>query len=92
MTNWLDTMIVEKDFEDMHSIGINFLRLPIGYWNVLDMPMNPWSSIESESQRLGNLAKIMPSANYKPYIDKVFDFAAKNEIQVMLDFHGAPGS
>ena len=34
----------------------------------------------------------MPSADYKPYIDKVFDFAAKNDIQVLLDFHGAPGS
>ena len=74
-------------------MGINFLRLPVGYWNVLDMPMNPWSSIESESERMGNLSKIMPDHTlYRPYIDKVFKYAADHDIQVMLDLHGAPGS
>jgi aryl-phospho-beta-D-glucosidase BglC (GH1 family) len=93
MTNWLDSMIKEQDFEEMHQVGINFLRVPVGYWNVLDMPTNPYSAIASESERLGNLSKIMPdSSHYRPYIDKIFKYAAQWDIRVMLDLHGAPGS
>ena len=61
----------------MKSIGINFVRLPLGYWNVVDMTDEPVTPIASESKRLGNLAKIMPAKEYRPYIDKVFDYAAK---------------
>lgn len=76
----------------MSDFGINFLRLPLGYWNVVDMTSNP-NGPESEADRMGNLSKIMPSsASYRPYIDKVFEYASTYGIQVMLDLHGAPGS
>ena len=35
----------------------------------------------------------MPSyTSYRPYIDKIFSYARKYGIKVMLDLHGAPGS
>lgn len=37
MRNWLDKNIIEADFKEMHDFGVDFLRLPLGYWNVLDM-------------------------------------------------------
>jgi len=30
-----NTWITESDFEEMSSIGLNFARLPIGYWSVI---------------------------------------------------------
>ena len=56
----------------MKSFGINFVRLPLGYWNVVDMPSNP-NGPANEAERMGNLSHIMPdSLHYKPYIDKIF--------------------
>jgi aryl-phospho-beta-D-glucosidase BglC (GH1 family) len=55
----------------MQQLGINFLRLPIGYWNVIDVPQNP-NPMEGEAKeldRIVNLNKILPVASYKPYID-----------------------
>ena len=69
-------MIVESDFEEMQSFGINFVRLPLGYWNVVDMPGNP-NAPSFDADRMGNLSTIMPShTSYRPYIDKIFDWAA----------------
>jgi len=92
MTNWLNTMIQEQDFKEMKDFGVNFVRLPLGYWNVVDMPYNPNGPV-NEAERMGNLSHIMPSSDsYKPHIDKVFEYASKYGLQVMLDLHGAPGS
>jgi glucan 1,3-beta-glucosidase len=56
----------------MKSWGINFLRLPLGYWNVVDMNGNP-NAPSADAVRMGNLNTIMPShESYRPYIDKVF--------------------
>lgn len=48
----------------MKSFGINLIRLPLGYWNVIDMPGNPNGPPE-EAERMGHLKDIMPSASYK---------------------------
>ena len=85
-------MIVEEDFKEMQSFGVNFLRLPLGYWHVLDMPESP-DGPANEAARMANLSHIMPdSSYYTPYIDKIFEYAQKYGIQVLLDLHGAPGS
>ena len=76
----------------MKDFGVNFVRLPLGYWNVVDMPYNP-NGPANEAARMGNLSHIMAdSDSYKPYIDRVFSYASKYGLQVMLDLHGAPGS
>jgi len=85
-------MIVESDFEEMQSFGINFVRLPLGYWKVVAMPGTP-NAPSFDADRMGNLSTIMPShTSYRPYIDKIFEWAAKYDIYVMLDLHAAPGN
>lgn len=92
MRDWLELNIVESDFKEMHDFGIDFLRLPLGYWNVIDMEGNP-NAPSCDADRMGNLSTIMPSsASYRPYIDKIFEWTAKYNIWVMLDLHGAPGN
>lgn len=92
MTNWLDSMIKESDFSEMKQLGVNFVRLPLGYWNVFDMPYCP-NAPTTDSNRMCNLKNIMPSYTYyRPYIDKVMNYAKKYGQKVLLDLHGAPGS
>lgn len=92
MTAWLDQQILQQDFVQMKEWNINFLRLPLGYWNVLDMQGNP-NAPSQDADRMGNLNTIMPSyTEYRPYIDKIFEYAKENDIFVMLDLHGAPGN
>ena len=91
MEKWLQSQIKEQDFKEMKDFGLDVVRLPLGYWNVLDMPGNP-NAPEKEAERMGNLSKIMPSSDYRKYIDQVFDYASKYDLKILLDFHGAPGS
>ena len=92
MRDWLDKMILESDFEEMKSFGVNFVRLPLGYWNVIDMPGNP-NAPSFDADRMGNLSTIFKSyTDYRPYIDKVMEWSANNGIYVMLDLHAAPGN
>lgn len=56
------------------------------------MPGNP-NAPSFDADRMGNLSTIMPSsASYRPYIDRIFEYAAKYNIKIMLDLHGAPGN
>ena len=41
MTDWLDSMVKESDFAEMQELGVNFVRVPLGWWNVYDMPYCP---------------------------------------------------
>jgi aryl-phospho-beta-D-glucosidase BglC (GH1 family) len=50
-------------FKEMHSFDINFVRLPLGYWNVIDMPETPIAP-SPDNERMANLAKIMPAVKY----------------------------
>jgi aryl-phospho-beta-D-glucosidase BglC (GH1 family) len=76
----------------MSEWGVNFLRLPLGYWNVIDMPGSP-DAPEAEAARMANLSTIMPShESYRPYIDKILKWSYENDIYVMLDLHAAPGN
>ena len=76
MTNWLNTMIKESDFSEMKQLGVNFVRLPLGYWNVFDMPYCP-NGPAADSERMCNLKTIMPAASYRPYIDQILGHARK---------------
>jgi len=76
----------------MQKLDINFLRLPLGYWNVIDMTEDPQAPA-TEASRMGNLSKIMPSSHdYLPYISKILDHARTYNIKVLLDLHAAPGN
>eukprot|EP00931_Biecheleriopsis_adriatica_P072749 TRINITY_DN47162_c0_g1_i1.p1 TRINITY_DN47162_c0_g1~~TRINITY_DN47162_c0_g1_i1.p1 ORF type:complete len:525 (-),score=80.96 TRINITY_DN47162_c0_g1_i1:152-1531(-) len=99
MISWLERHIQEADFVEMRRLGVNTVRVPCGYWN--------WISYEGQSTpnapeaddegfpvvaQLRNLQSIATPADYLPFFDKVFDFAMRNDIRVMLDLHGLPGS
>lgn len=77
-----DTFINQSDFEYLSSIGINTVRLPIGYWSlgpvycqgtsfepVADVYTNSWSRVV-----------------------RAINWAGEAGIGVLIDLHGAPGS
>ncbi|PWN48295.1 glycoside hydrolase [Violaceomyces palustris] len=77
-----DTWITEQDFINLANMGINTVRLPIGYWSVgpyftQNSPFSPYASVYSYSWR---------------YVARAINWAAKYDIGVILDLHGAYGS
>jgi glucan 1,3-beta-glucosidase len=78
MSHHLATWITESDFIMLQSQGINSVRLPLGYWNVIDDEYNIYVPTDV--------------ATSLRYVDKAFDLAMKYNMTVLLDLHGAPGS
>lgn len=78
MHSHLRSWITEEDFRQMRDIGFNSVRLPIGYWNIIDDPYERYAP--------RNLSVSLH------YIDWAFDMASKYGLSVMLDLHGMPGS
>jgi len=74
----LENWIKEDDFRQMAEMGLNSIRLPIGYWNVMEDPYQRYAP-----------ADLSTSLHY---IDWAFDMAQKYGMTVLLDLHGAPGS
>lgn len=77
-----DTFINRSDFEFLASIGINTIRLPIGYWNlgpsfVQDTPFSEVSDVYQDSW---------------PRIVRAINMAGESDIGVLVDLHGAVGS
>ena len=82
MTKHWDTWIVEDDFRRMASIGINTVRLPVGYWSAgpyftHDSPFSAYADVYEYSWR---------------FVARAINWAAKYDIGVILDLHGAYGS
>ncbi|PRP74051.1 putative glucan 1,3-beta-glucosidase [Planoprotostelium fungivorum] len=85
MNNHWNTFITENDFQQMSAAGINFVRLPVGWWHIYDDyggPQNVQPNVTPNDYQTGGLA----------YITKAFDWAAKYGIGVLLCMHAAPGS
>ncbi|PFH52456.1 glycoside hydrolase family 5 protein [Amanita thiersii Skay4041] len=79
--HWL-TFINQSDFDYLASIGINTVRLPIGYW-----------SLGSEfclGTPFANVAEVYQNA--WPMVVHAINMAAKAGIGVLVDLHGAVGS
>eukprot|EP01038_Epipyxis_sp_PR26KG_P012436 gene12436-16680_t len=74
----LKTWITEADFAEISSIGFDSVRLPIGYWNIIEDPYHIFAP--------ANLSDSLY------YIDWAFDMADKYNLTILLDLHGAPGS
>ncbi|KIJ59197.1 glycoside hydrolase family 5 protein [Hydnomerulius pinastri MD-312] len=77
-----DTFINQTDFEYLASIGINTVRLPIGYWSLGSLflegtPFEPYASVYKNSW---------------PRIVRAINTAAQSGIGVLVDLHGAVGS
>ncbi|KAL8278485.1 hypothetical protein RQP46_009175 [Phenoliferia psychrophenolica] len=61
----------------MVSLGLNTVRVPLGYWIVE-------STVDRTSEYF--------STGGFPYLRRLCGWAADEGLQVILDFHGAPGS
>ena len=77
-----DTWITEDDFRSLAEQGINTVRLPIGYWSAGPYfthysPFDQYKSVYEFSWR---------------YIARAINWAAKYDIGVIVDLHGAYGS
>jgi aryl-phospho-beta-D-glucosidase BglC (GH1 family) len=77
-----DTWIQESDFAYLASIGINTVRLPIGYWSlgpsyVQDTPFEDVAAVYTNSW---------------PRVLRAIKYAEDQGIGVLVDLHGAPGS
>jgi len=70
--------ITESDFAQISALGYNSVRLPIGYWNVMK---DPFKLFEPKDEKISLY-----------YIDLAFTWAAKYNMTILLDVHGAPGS
>jgi glucan 1,3-beta-glucosidase len=78
MAEHLETWVSESDFQKLAGAGFNSVRLPLGYWNVIDDPYHRYAP-----------ANVTTSLHY---IDWVFEMTEKYNMSVLIDLHGAPGS
>lgn len=74
----LDNWVTETDIQQIASLGFNSIRLPIGYWNIIEDPHKMFvpTNVNTSLQ----------------YIDWCFNVAAKYNVSLLVDLHGAPGS
>lgn len=75
------TFITESDFEWMQSLGINAVRIPIGYW------------VAGQDYMIGDFKKyqgVYDSAWAR--LLTLIDMAGRHNIGVLVDLHGAPGT
>jgi glucan 1,3-beta-glucosidase len=94
MRAYLDENIREEHFHTMAAHGFNIVRLPLGYWNLMDIPQ-PQRGITitptGDTKRLLALQSFMSAKDYDRWISDIFRFARGAGLQVLLDLHGAPG-
>ena len=77
-----DTFITEEDFRWMSEIGINTVRIPIGYWGVGNQFL--WGT---DFDGLGEVY-----GGQWTRIRRAVKWAQTYNIGVLIDLHGAPGS
>jgi aryl-phospho-beta-D-glucosidase BglC (GH1 family) len=93
MSTFLDGNIREEHFQKMASLGFNTVRLPLGYWNLIDLPDSATpNGPDAVADRWRRLQNILPASGYRKWIDQVFDYASAHGLKIMLDLHGAPGA
>ncbi|KAG8895336.1 Glucan 1,3-beta-glucosidase 3 [Tulasnella sp. 403] len=77
-----DTFITEDDFAYLQKIGINNVRLPIGFWS-----LGPDWTKNSVFEKVGDVYQ-----NSWPRVLRTIGLAGKYGIGVLIDLHGAYGS
>lgn len=73
-THW-DTWTAESDIKLMADIGLNALRIPVGFW------IRESLVYDDEHYPRGGL----------PYLDRIVGWCKKYGIYVIMDLHAAPG-
>jgi len=92
MAHFLDMNIKAEHFTQMAQLGFNVVRLPLGYWNLIDFPHSSTPNGPPEiTARFRNLQNLLPSTSYRRWIDRVFRFAGAAGLKVLMDLHTGPG-
>lgn len=78
MKRHLANFITEEDFKYIANTGVNTLRIPVAYWNVVEDPYQIYAPIE-------------PSVSLS-HLDNAMKWAEKHDLAVILDLHASPGS
>ncbi|KAH8691658.1 putative endo-beta-1,6-glucanase [Talaromyces proteolyticus] len=76
-SNHWDSWIVEEDFINMTTYGLNTVRIPVGYWLREDIVYT-----DSEHFSQGGLS----------YLEQVCGWASDHGLYIIIDLHGAPGA
>ena len=90
MLNYLNASIRENDFASIAMAGFNLVRLPLGYWHLVQPRSAPDAPAPTAS-RWEALQAMLPPDAYAPYIERVLSFSRAHGLRVLLDLHGAPG-
>jgi aryl-phospho-beta-D-glucosidase BglC (GH1 family) len=72
------TWINADTVQSVHDVGLNTIRIPIGYWSYTDI-------VDKASEPFADGNRMLP------YLDAVVKKAADLGIYVIIDLHGAPG-
>lgn len=72
--DWINPATVQS----VHDVGLNTIRIPIGYWSYVDI-------VDKASEPFADGSRMLP------YLDAVVGKAADLGLYVIIDFHGAPG-
>ncbi|KAJ2979289.1 hypothetical protein NQ176_g3347 [Zarea fungicola] len=75
--HWRD-WINPDTVQSVHDVGLNTIRIPIGYWSYTDI-------VDKASEPFADGDRMLP------YLDAVVGKAADLGMYVIIDFHGAPG-
>ncbi len=71
------TWITQSDLQQMQSLGLNTIRVPLGYWMKEDLVY-----ADSDHFLRGGLA----------YLEQLVGWASDLGFYIILDLHGAPGA
>ena len=77
-----DEWITEDDFAYLASIGINTVRLPIGFWSL--------GAVYCQGTVFEPVSEVYTDAWLR--VVRAINWAAKYGLGVLVDLHGAPGS
>lgn len=91
MKKHLDTWLTTEDFNRMVEIGVQSVRIPIGYWNLMETSKH---DIHSANSQFSWKTQFVPQDVHMSlrYLDWAVDQADQRGLTVLLDLHGAPGS
>eukprot|EP00746_Dinoflagellata_sp_MGD_P146693 gnl/MRDRNA2_/MRDRNA2_79134_c0_seq1.p1 gnl/MRDRNA2_/MRDRNA2_79134_c0~~gnl/MRDRNA2_/MRDRNA2_79134_c0_seq1.p1 ORF type:complete len:464 (-),score=107.85 gnl/MRDRNA2_/MRDRNA2_79134_c0_seq1:16-1407(-) len=78
MKKHIADFIKEEDFKYIATTGVNTLRIPVAYWNVIEDPYEIYAPID-------------PSDSLA-HLDNAMKWAEKYDLAVILDLHASPGS
>jgi len=71
-----DTWITQEDIANISSLGLNVVRIPVGFWLKEDLVLD---------------GEYYPRGALK-YLDRLVGWAADAGLYVIMDLHGGPGS